>query len=204
LSRIDGVPDSSDDARVQRAYEGCRGMLGVVTQPLRVTAHHPGILEGYGALEWAFSQADEVDEHLKHLAAVKAAALIGCEFCLDIGSEQANRSGVTAEQLLDLSRYQESEHFDEIEKLVLTYAVAMTRTPVEVPDELFKELRSHFDERQLVELTTAIALENYRGRFNWAFGIEAQGFRDEASICAFAEPEPGQIARSRRSPTRRA
>ena len=59
---------------------------------------------------------------------------------------------------------------------MLDYSVAMTLTPVEVPDELFTELRQHFNEAQLVELTAAIAWENYRARFNHAFGIEAQGF----------------------------
>jgi alkylhydroperoxidase family enzyme len=58
----------------------------------------------------------------------------------------------------------------------------MTRTPVEVPDELFAELQHHFDVRQLVELTSAIAWENYRARFDHAFGIEAEGF-SEGAFC---------------------
>jgi hypothetical protein len=56
------------------------------------------------------------------------------------------------------------------------YAVAMTQTPVEVPDELFAGLRQYFDPRQMVELTSAIAWENYRARFDHAFGIKAEGF----------------------------
>lgn len=59
---------------------------------------------------------------------------------------------------------------------MLDYSVAMTRTPVEVSDGLFAALRKHFNEAQLVELTAAIAWENYRARFNHAFGVEAQGF----------------------------
>ncbi len=62
----------------------------------------------------------------------------------------------------------------------------MTLTPVEVPDELFAELRHHFDEAQLVELTAAIAWENYRARFNHAFGIEAQGF-SKGAYCPLPE-----------------
>jgi hypothetical protein len=69
---------------------------------------------------------------------------------------------------------------------VLDYAEAMTLTPVEVPDELFATLREHFNEARLVELTAAIAWENYRGRFNHAFGIEAQGF-SEGSYCPLPE-----------------
>jgi alkylhydroperoxidase family enzyme len=59
----------------------------------------------------------------------------------------------------------------------------MTRTPVEVPEALFAKLRKLFDEPQLVELTATIAWENYRARFNHAFGIEAEGF-SEGAFCA--------------------
>jgi hypothetical protein len=72
----------------------------------------------------------------------------------------------------------DSAQFDELERLVLEYAEAMTRTPVAVTDELFAQLREHFDERQMVELTMAIALENLYGRSNWAFGLEGEGFSE--------------------------
>ena len=61
---------------------------------------------------------------------------------------------------------------------MIDYAAAMTRTPVEVPDELFAQLREHFDDAQLVELTAVIATENFRGRFNWAFGLGSEGFAE--------------------------
>jgi len=69
---------------------------------------------------------------------------------------------------------------------VLDYSVAMTLTPVEVPDELFAALRRHFNEAQMVELTATIAWENYRARFNHAFGVEAQGF-SEGAYCPLPE-----------------
>ena len=59
----------------------------------------------------------------------------------------------------------------------------MSRTPVEVSDELFAALREHFDQTQLVELTHVIALENMRGRFNLALGIGAAGF-SAGAVCA--------------------
>jgi alkylhydroperoxidase family enzyme len=73
---------------------------------------------------------------------------------------------------------------------VLDYSVAMTRTPAEIPDQLFNELRNHFDETQLVELTAAIAWENYRARFNHAFGLKAQGF-SQGAFC----PMPERVAK---------
>ena len=63
---------------------------------------------------------------------------------------------------------------------MLDYSVAITQTPVDVPDEVFDGLRQHFNEPQMVELTAMIAWENYRARSNHAFGIEAQGFSENA------------------------
>ena len=91
--------------------------------------------------------------------------------------------GISDQQLLDLAHFETSPAFSELEKLVLRYAVAMTHTPVEVPDALFAELRKHLSPQQMVELTSAIAWENYRARFDHAFGIEAGGFSDGA-VCA--------------------
>jgi len=68
---------------------------------------------------------------------------------------------------------------------VLEYADAMTHTPVEVSDALFARLRGRFSDTQLVELTSAIAWENYRARFDHAFGIEAENFT-EGAVCALS------------------
>ena len=92
------------------------------------------------------------------------------------------KQGITEQQLLDLADFETSPAFSALEKLVLRYAVAMTETPVEVSDELFAELRKHFNPQQMVELTSAIAWENYRARFDHAFGIEAEGF-SEGAVC---------------------
>ncbi len=82
-----------------------------------------------------------------------------------------------------LPEYRKSALFSEMEKLVLEYADAMTQTPVEVPDMLFAKLREKFTDPQLVELTATLAWENYRARFDHAFGIEAEGFT-QGSYCA--------------------
>jgi hypothetical protein len=73
-----------------------------------------------------------------------------------------------------------------VEKLVLDYAAAMSRTPAKVTDELFAAMREQFDERQLVELTNVIALENMRARFNCAFDMTPAGF-SEGMVCVLPE-----------------
>ncbi len=65
----------------------------------------------------------------------------------------------------------------------MEYADGTTSTPVNVSDALFARLREKFNEAQLVELTASIAWENYRARFDHAFGIEAENF-SEGTFCA--------------------
>jgi len=84
-----------------------------------------------------------------------------------------------------LPDFEASSEFNSTEKLVMRYATAMTMTPVEVSDELFADLQKVFDEKQLVELTSAIAWENYRARFNHAFAIESEGFY-RGALCLLA------------------
>jgi alkylhydroperoxidase family enzyme len=59
--------------------------------------------------------------------------------------------------------------------------VALTRNPAEAPAELFASLREHFNPQQMVALTTAIAWENFRARFNRGFGIESERIMEGAA-----------------------
>ena len=88
-----------------------------------------------------------------------------------------------------LADFESSAEFSAVEKLALRYALAMTATPAEIPEDLFAALRQHFNEAQLVELTSAIAWENYRARFDHAFGCEAEGY-SEGAFC----PLPPRVA----------
>ena len=92
-------------------------------------------------------------------------------------------NGISAEQIANLSRYRSDFNFSELERLVLKYADGMTQTPVDVSDALFSRMRERFTEADLVELTSAIAWENYRARFSHAFGIEGENFSEDA-VCA--------------------
>ena len=69
---------------------------------------------------------------------------------------------------------------------MLDLAVAMARTPADIPAELTARLREHFDEAQLVELAAALAWENYRARFNRVFGVRSAGF-SEGAFCVLPE-----------------
>ena len=110
---------------------------------MEIWAHQPKMM-----MAWASSRrvrkGRRVDERLKNLVELKGAQMIGCEFCVDLGSQICRNSGFSDEELLALPRYRQSDLFTEREKLALDYTVAVMRTPVEVTDELFARMKEHF------------------------------------------------------------
>jgi alkylhydroperoxidase family enzyme len=86
------------------------------------------------------------------------------------------QAGATEAKIADVATAASSELFSESERAALEFAEAMTFSDRRVSDQLFTRVRSHFSEAQVVELAAAVALENFRSKFNVALGIEAQGF----------------------------
>jgi alkylhydroperoxidase family enzyme len=80
------------------------------------------------------------------------------------------------EKLAEVTAWRDSTLFSEAERLALEYAERITYTDRKVDDALVADLKSHYSDAQIVELTAAIAMENFRSKFNPALGIEAQGF----------------------------
>ncbi len=81
------------------------------------------------------------------------------------------------EKLAEVTTWRDSTLFSEAERLALEYAERITYTDRnKVDDALVDDLKKHYSEAQIVELTAAIAMENFRSKFNPALGIEAQGF----------------------------
>jgi alkylhydroperoxidase family enzyme len=67
--------------------------------------------------------------------------MIGCEFCVDLGSQICRNSGLSDDELLSLPSYLSSDLFTDREKVALDYAVGVMRTPVDVTDELFSRVQ---------------------------------------------------------------
>ncbi len=168
------------------AFHLARKRLGRVPAPFAIMAKSPWVLASVGGFELAFEHARTLDPRLRELASVKVALEVGCRFCIDIGSAVAARSGVSEAELTALPFHGSSDAFGVLERDVLDYAVEMTRTPVEISDSLFESLRTALGETALVELTAAIAWENFRARFNHAVGAEEEGF-SEGAVCLLPE-----------------
>ena len=194
MSRLKGVSDHDAGLGAKIAFfftkRKLAGMTGLETadmlEPLRMYAHIPRLLSAIGKLEQAESKLDILTPRQRALAELKAATTVRCEYCIDLGSQIARGIGLTDEELLALADYRNASCFSDVEKLILNYATAISRTPVEVSDELFDALRAHFDTAQLVALTHIINLGNFRARFNIALDIGSSGFSG-TQVCALAD-----------------
>ncbi len=154
---------------------------------LQALVRRPQLLIGTGLYEMAIGLSARVDPRLKVLAELKAAALVACEYCLDIGSLLGRGTGVTERQLRELHAYRTSDAFDADERLVIELAEVMTIVPVTVSDDLRARLDARFSKAELTELAATIAWENQRGRLNQALGVRPSGFSD-GEYCALPEP----------------
>jgi alkylhydroperoxidase family enzyme len=99
---------------------------------------------------------------------------------MDIGSAVSRAMGITDAELAALPNYHQSPLFSPLEKLVLELAVAICRTPAEVPDRLRDALLEHLTPAQFTEVVATVAWENHRARINRALGVRAAGFSDGA------------------------
>lgn len=196
MSRLQGVTDRDAGLGAKIAFFFTKRKLSKMTgletagmlEPLRMYAHIPRLLNAYGRLEQAESKLDVLNPRHRALAELKAATTVRCEYCIDLGSQIARRWGITDEELLAMADYRNASCFSELDKLIMDYATAISRTPVEVTDELFDALRAHFDTPQLVALTHVINLGNMRARFNIALGIGSSGFSGN-QVCALPEKD---------------
>jgi alkylhydroperoxidase family enzyme len=200
MARIDGVQEADAGVKVKLVYWFMRKGMTKMTgrppaegrsgiEPVEVWAHQPKMMTGMGKFQQAVRKGDAVDERIKNLMELKGAQMIGCEFCVDLGSQICRNSGFSDEELLALPRYRQSDLFTEREKTALDYAVGVMRTPVDVSDDLFARMKEHFTDEQLVEMTALLTVVNL-DRFNAAFGIGSAGF-SEGMVCVVPDRPAG-------------
>ena len=102
-----------------------------------------------------------LDHKLLELVKMRASQINGCAFCLDMHSKDARARGETEQRLYPLSAWAETPFFSERERAALAWTEAVTRlADAPVPESLYEELRRHFSEKEVVDLTMAVIAIN--------------------------------------------
>jgi alkylhydroperoxidase family enzyme len=131
---------------------------------------------------------DQCDESLKSLARMAVASLLGDSYCLDVGYFHAHSEGLDEAKARQVPRWRDADVFTPVERDVMEYAEAMSRTPLTVTDALSARLLDALGAAALVELTAVIALANVDTRNNIALGITSQGLSAAGNLEPLALP----------------
>ena len=150
---------------------------GQILKPALIWARVPSLFTAvailFGVLDRRSSPIDSV---LRSLITVRVSQINWCRFCVDINSAVLAKRTGSMDKVEALEQWQESELFDNKEKVVLEYVEAITYTDRQVDDNLTQRLYKYFDEDEIVEITGLIAFQNLSSKFNSTLDLPTQGF----------------------------
>ena len=131
----------------------------------------PGVMKAMSGLESYLADCG-LEPALRELVKLRASQINGCAYCVDMHSLDARALGETEQRLYALPVWQETPFFSERERAALLWTEKLTLISLDhVPDSVYEQVRQHFTDEELANLTLAIATINAWNRF----GI---GFRD--------------------------
>ncbi|HEX2196999.1 MAG TPA: carboxymuconolactone decarboxylase family protein [Burkholderiales bacterium] len=152
-------------AELEARIRGARGRLSPLYQ---VLLNSPQLAAGWEHLFTVIRQQTSVPARLRELVILRIAVLNGASYEFEAHVPHALQAGMTREAVEGLRN--NTQILEGVERLVVQYTDAMTRE-LQVADALVDELRKHFDDKALVELTATIAGYNMVSRFLIAMGI---------------------------------
>lgn len=130
----------------------------------------PEALEKIMELE-SYVKKTSLDRKLRELIKIRVSQLNGCSYCLNMHTKEAKKLKVTDEQINQLRNWKESGIYNEKEKVALELAEHMTFISEKgVSDELYEKVRTHYNEREYVDLVITINQINMWNRLSIAMG----------------------------------
>ena len=129
----------------------------------------PGAMKAMSGLD-AYLARCGLEASLRELVKLRASQINGCAYCVDMHSLDARAGGQSEQRLYALPVWHETPFFTERERAALLWTEKLTLLSVDhVPDEVFEQVRQHFSEEELANLTLVIATINAWNRFGVSF-----------------------------------
>jgi alkylhydroperoxidase family enzyme len=170
--KLIGENDHPELAESIARIKGARG--GRLINIYRLMLHSPALAGAWFDLNQAVRYGTEIDGQCREVAVIRVAILNGVEYVQRAhGPAYALKEGLTAEQVAAIGDWQSSNLFTDKQRALLAYTDAMTRD-IDVPDAVFNTLRTHFSERQMVELSMLIGAYNMLTRFLKALKVDPE------------------------------
>lgn len=159
-----------------------RKMVGNVPDSVGVLWNNPRVFKDMMGFNRRAEKWHDLDPNLGSLANMAAAAAVGCSFCLDLNYFMAHNRGLDEAKAREVPAWRTSSAFTPLERSVMEYADAMSRTPVAVTDSMSAALLEQIGAPALLELTARVALMNTSARSNIALGIHSAEFADACGL----------------------
>jgi AhpD family alkylhydroperoxidase len=117
-----------------------------------------------------YVQSSGLEQKLLDLVKIRASQINGCAYCIVMHTNDARKHGESDEWMHLLNAWREAPIYSARERAALAWTEAVTRiSDHHVSDELYDEARSHFSEKQIVDLTAAVIAINAWNRAAIAF-----------------------------------
>src|SRR5580704_9033563 len=169
MARISLVTPESASPEVREIYEvTLRGKPGNVQKAL---AHRPEMLKNF--LSFYASVGRSLDRKLYELIYIRVSLINECNYCLQHHLASSKRVGLTSDDWTALKQGNYSR-YSEKEKAALTYVEKLTRSPHEINDSDFNELKKHFADPEIVDVHMLTGLANLTNRFTDPVGLELE------------------------------
>lgn len=173
MPRVTTVPVEQTSGKAREIYEAA-GNYGPFAGLVGVMANRPPVLEHTFGLLLDLKAEGRVSPRHLELALVTVSTLNACTFCVSNHTPKLTAAGISQDAAANILDYKTVEEFDEVDRLVIEYAVAVTTDFHRVRDAVFDRLRAHFQDDQIVELTWRIALCGAFNRFNDVLQTEVE------------------------------
>jgi AhpD family alkylhydroperoxidase len=137
----------------------------------------PGAVKAIQGLE-AYIRDCSIEPELRELVKLRASQINGCAYCVDMHSLDARALGETEQRLYALPVWQDTPFFTERERAALLWAETLTLLAVDhVPDAVYEQVRPHFTDEELADLTMVVSTINVWNRFSVAFRAVPGAYR---------------------------
>jgi uncharacterized peroxidase-related enzyme len=168
--RIQPLPPQHSP-ELEETFARFRQALGFVPNSMLILQRKPKLVKAMAQLTAAVWEPDgEVERSFKRLVAHVASRAAGCQYCMAHTAGGALLFGVEAGKVADIWDFRTSPRYSEKERVALDFAIAAASVPNGVTDEMFAEMRKHWSENQIVEITAVVAVFGFLNRWNDTMG----------------------------------
>ena len=161
-------------------------MTGRDLLPGKLLTWYPKVAISAGIMEAMVAHKDaNLDKRILKLVRLRTSFSVACPFCIDMNYYDYDQYGITPEELAALQERTDIatvKTFSPREIIAMEYAVLISRTPLQFPQEFINKLKANFTEREIVILASTAAQVNYWARMLQAMGVPPAGFSDHCEL----------------------